>query len=63
MLNFKQREMLAEKLIDLANIGIGSLVFGIVVRAEWFSGPSIVIGLVGGVLAYIYAMKLIRESF
>ncbi len=60
MLNFKQREVLAEKLMDLGNIAVASLVFGIVVRAEWFSIPSLMIGLMIGIAAYIYAIKLVK---
>ena len=60
MLNLKQREILAEKFIDLGNIAVGALVFGIMVRAEWFGGPSLVIGLAVGTSAYIYAIKLLK---
>jgi hypothetical protein len=33
----KQRGMLGEKLADLGNIAVGSLVFGVVLRAEAFT--------------------------
>ena len=50
--NLKQREVLAEKLADLGNIAVGSLVFGYVVRSEAFTGFSLVLGLTIAAAAY-----------
>ncbi|MBI4118927.1 MAG: hypothetical protein HY452_01550 [Parcubacteria group bacterium] len=60
MLNQKQREVLAEKLADLGNIAMGSLVFGFMVRSEVFNYLSLVIGLVIAFSAYIYAVFLTK---
>jgi hypothetical protein len=56
--NEKQREVLAEKLADLGNIAVGSLVFGYVVRSEVFNVLSLLLGLAIAAAAYIYAMAL-----
>ena len=45
MLNPKQRNVLAEKLADLGNIAVGSLVFGYVLRSEAFNQFSLIIGV------------------
>lgn len=50
--NPKQREVLAEKLADLGNIAIGSLVFGYVIRSEAFNHLSLILGLLVAVAAY-----------
>ncbi len=44
-LNPRQREVLAEKLADLGNIAVGSLVFGFVIRSDVFNGSSLFLGL------------------
>lgn len=57
-LNPKQKEILSDKLMDLANIAVGSLVFGVIVRSEAFSYLSVLLGLVIASAAYIFAVKL-----
>jgi hypothetical protein len=57
-LNPKQRDVLSNKLADLGNIAIGSLVFGFVVRTDAFNGLSLVLGICIAVMAYIFAIKL-----
>lgn len=57
-LNSKQREVLAEKLADLGNIAVGSLVFGYVVRSEAFTNFSLVLGLAIAVAAYLFAVTI-----
>lgn len=58
MLNQKQREVLAEKLADLGNIAIGSLVFGVVIRSEAFNYISLILGLLIAIVAYGFAIIL-----
>jgi len=60
MLNPGQEKLLAEKLADLANIAIGSLVFGVVVRAEAFGIPTLIFGIAIAVAAYAYSIALGR---
>ncbi len=61
MLNPKQREILAGKLMDLGNIALGSLVFGVVVRSEILNRFSVVLGLTFALLAYGYAVSLEKQ--
>ena len=56
--NTRQREVLAEKLADIGNIAIGSLVFGYVIKSEAFSGWSLVLGLVIAAAMYAFATML-----
>ena len=56
--NQKQRQVLAEKLADLGNIAVGSLVFGYVVRSEVFNAFSLVLGLAIAAAAYVFAIAL-----
>lgn len=57
-LNQKQREVLADKLADLGNIAIGSLVFGFVIRSEAFNNLSLILGLLIAGSAYWFAVAL-----
>ena len=57
-LNQKQREVLAEKLADLGNIAVGSLVFGYVLQSSVFNGLSLFLGLFIAAAAYIMALTL-----
>jgi hypothetical protein len=57
-LNQRQREVLANKLGELGNIAIGSLVFGFVLRSEAFNSLSVVLGLGIAVAAYCFAVLL-----
>lgn len=61
MLNLRQRELLAEKLMDLGNIAAGSLVFGVLIKRELFSIWSLVFGIVSVIVAYSVAMALKKE--
>lgn len=61
MLNFRQREVLAEKLMDLGNIAAGSLVFGVLIKRELFNVLSLAIGIVTVIGLYVIAMKLKKE--
>lgn len=58
MLNERQRGVLSEKLLDLGNIAVGSLVFGYMLQSESLNGASLIFGLVLAVLVYWWAMKL-----
>jgi hypothetical protein len=58
MLNTGQRKVLGEKLADLGNIAVGSLVFGYVIRSESFNNLSLVLGLLIAVAAYSLAIVL-----
>lgn len=62
MLNPKQRNVLAEKLADLGNIAVGSLVFGYVLRSEAFNQFSLIIGLIIVIAAYGFAIILERNN-
>ena len=58
MLNPRQRGILSEKLADLGNIAVGSLVFGYVLRSDAFNQLSLLIGIIIAIAAYIWAMTL-----
>ena len=60
-LNQRQREILAEKLADLGNIAVGSLVFGYVVRTEAFNGLSLIFGITLAALMYAFSILLTKE--
>ena len=60
-LNTKQREVLAEKLADLANIAVGSLVFGYVLKAEAFNNLSLILGVFISIIGYTLAVILTRQ--
>jgi len=61
MLNFKQREVLAEKLMDLGNIAAGSLVFGVLIKRELFNFLSLIFGVATVIVLYSIAMILKKE--
>lgn len=61
-LNQKQKETLAEKLADLGNISVGSLVFGVVIRSEAFNYISLVLGLLIAAIAYGFAIALEKTT-
>ena len=60
MLNERQRRILSEKLADLGNIAVGSLVFGYVLRSDAFNQVSLLIGIIIAIAAYVWAMTLER---
>ncbi|TSC78471.1 MAG: hypothetical protein G01um101433_222 [Parcubacteria group bacterium Gr01-1014_33] len=60
-LNDKQREVLADKLSDLGNIAVGSLVFGYVINSKSFNGFSLILGLLIAVVMYGFATALGRK--
>lgn len=62
MLNPKQRNVLAEKLADLGNIAVGSLVFGYVLRSEAFNQFSLMIGVTLMIITYGFAIILERTN-
>lgn len=62
MLNPKQRNVLAEKLADLGNIAVGSLVFGYVLRSEAFNQFSLILGIALMITTYGFAIILERNS-
>lgn len=61
-LNERQRNVLAEKLADLGNIAVGSLVFGYVIQSELLNGLSLFLGLTFAALAYALTIALARRS-
>lgn len=60
MLNSRQKDMLAQRLAELGNIAVGSLVFGFVLRSEAFNNFSLVLGLAVAVVMYASAIILTR---
>ena len=60
-LNQKQREVLAEKLADLGNIAVGSLVFGYVLKSDAFNNISLLLGIMICVATYIFAIRLAKQ--
>lgn len=62
MLNPKQRNVLAEKLADLGNIAVGSLVFGYVLRSEAFNQFSLILGIVLMIVTYGFSIILERNN-
>ncbi len=58
MLNERQRSILSEKLLDLGNIAIGSLVFGYVLRSDFLNQLSLIFGITTGLLSYGIAIML-----
>jgi len=58
MWNTRQRGLLSEKLADLGNIAIGSLVFGYVLHSESLNEWSLFFGFSFVVLVYWWAMVL-----
>ena len=57
-LNEKQREFLAEKLGELGNVAIGSLVFGFVLNSKVFNPLSLMLGLAIASITYLFAVVL-----
>jgi hypothetical protein len=51
-LNRKQREALANRLGELGNIAVGSLVFGFVLRSDAFNNFSLILGLLIAIVMY-----------
>lgn len=60
MLNSRQKEMLAQRLAELGNIAIGSLVFGFVLRSDAFNNFSLLLGLAVAIVMYASAIILAR---
>lgn len=58
MLNLNQREVLAEKLMDLGNIAAGSMVFGVLIKRELFNVWSLLLGIATLIILYGIAMIL-----
>jgi len=58
MLNTRQRGILSEKLADLGNIAVGSLVFGYVLRSDAFNQVSLLLGIIAAILGYGAAIVL-----
>ena len=56
--NSRQKERLADKIGELGNIAVGSLVFGYVLKSDAFNILSLVLGLVISVAAYIFILIL-----
>lgn len=54
--------MLAEKLADLGNIAVGSLVFGYVLRSEAFNQFSLMLGIVLMIVTYGFSILLERNN-
>jgi len=59
-LNQKQREVLAEKLIDLANIVAGALVIGQVV-SDKFNVTSFIFGLLTTGVLYLVGLEFSKQ--
>jgi hypothetical protein len=57
-LNQRQKEILVQRLGELGNIAIGSLVFGFVLRSEAFNILSLMLGLVIAAATYVFAVIL-----
>lgn len=56
MLNERQRSMLSEKLADLGNVAVGSLVFGYILRSDVLNQLSLIFGVIMALLAYLAAI-------
>ncbi len=56
-INKKQKELYADKILDLTNIAVGALVFGQLIADRPFSWPSAIFG--GIVLFMLYFMCFI----
>lgn len=54
----RQRGVLSEKLADLGNVAVGSLVFGYVLRSNAFNGYSLLIGVIIALATYGLAVAL-----
>ena len=54
----KQREFLADKLGELGNVAVGSLVFGFVLNSKAFSPLSLMLGLAIASATYVFAVIL-----
>jgi hypothetical protein len=61
-LNAWQREVLADKLAELGNIAVGSLVFGFVLRSEAFNNVSLILGVLIAIASYVFALHLLYLS-
>lgn len=59
-LNQRQRELAAEKLADLGNIAVGSLVFGFVIQSNLLNSYSLLLGMITALLAYSLTLSLTR---
>jgi len=60
-LNKKQRESLANRLGELGNIAVGSLVFGFVLRSDAFNNVSLMLGLLIAAVMYAFATALEKD--
>ena len=58
MLNQQQRQVLAGKLMDLGNLALGSLVFGVVIRSDIVGYVSLLLGVVVAIVTYGFAITL-----
>jgi hypothetical protein len=59
-MTIEQRKMFAEKILDLANIESGAIVFGQFVSGEDFSFLTLLLGMILAVILYYVAYRSSR---
>lgn len=61
-LTSKTRTLLAEKLLDLTNIGVGALIFGQFVSDKALSFPLIIAGIIILILGYTVSIVFAQQK-
>ena len=62
ILNKKTRELWAEKIVDLSNIGAGALIFGQFLSEKGFSLSSIFLGVIIILIGYTISFALLKKK-
>jgi hypothetical protein len=61
-LNREQRRMFADKVLDVANIGVGALIFGQALADHGFSTTLATVGLALWILFLSFSLWLMKEN-
>lgn len=62
MLNQKQRETFAEKILDIANIAVGALIFGQFVAGTKFNYYITILAVAIFVICFVISYILLKEK-
>lgn len=61
MLTPKQKEILIDKLSDMGNLAVASLIFGSMLQSKLLNSYSLFFGFIIGLAAYLYALALAKQ--
>lgn len=62
MLNSRQKSLLADKLMDLANLTFAALVIGQLIGSSAINKPVLHTGVAGYIIALVFSMILEKEK-